>query len=163
MRPRCAWLILLMSAIVLGPSAGAAEDTERVEIDPVLVVMDVQNVWMDRMDEADVATAPDKINEAIALFRENDCPVIRVYHSHPERGPEVHVHLGSMYLSGQSLLGSTMGTRDEFRTVLGLMGRGAFRPVIDRVFSLADIADAHRYLEGASQTGKVAIRVGDGQ
>jgi nicotinamidase-related amidase len=82
-------LATLLICLVLLPLQGVAEAQERVEIDPVLLVMDVQNLWMDMMDEADVSAAPEKINEVIALFRENDCPVIRVYHSDPERGPEV--------------------------------------------------------------------------
>ena len=34
---------------------------------------------------------------------------------------------------------------------------GALRPVIDRVFALDDIVEAHRYIEGGTQTGKVVI------
>lgn len=36
---------------------------------------------------------------------------------------------------------------------------GAFRPVIDRTFSLADIADAHRHLESNTQIGKIVVTV----
>ncbi|HEY3595805.1 MAG TPA: zinc-dependent alcohol dehydrogenase family protein, partial [Polyangiaceae bacterium] len=35
--------------------------------------------------------------------------------------------------------------------------RGAFRPPIDRVFSLEDIVEAHRYLEGSEQVGKIVV------
>jgi nicotinamidase-related amidase len=55
---------------------------------PVLVVMDVQSKWMPMMSGDDARTAPDKINEAIALFRELGFPIVTVYHSHPKRGPE---------------------------------------------------------------------------
>jgi NADPH:quinone reductase-like Zn-dependent oxidoreductase len=36
---------------------------------------------------------------------------------------------------------------------------GAFRPVIDRTFSLADMADAHRHLESNTQIGKIVVTV----
>ncbi|MBW8487637.1 zinc-dependent alcohol dehydrogenase family protein [Actinomadura parmotrematis] len=36
---------------------------------------------------------------------------------------------------------------------------GAFRPVVDRVFDLADAAEAHRYLESNAQVGKVVLTV----
>ena len=36
---------------------------------------------------------------------------------------------------------------------------GALRPVIDRVFTLDDIADAHRYLEKGQQVGKIVVSV----
>ncbi|WP_141579168.1 zinc-dependent alcohol dehydrogenase family protein [Actinomadura sp. WMMA1423] len=36
---------------------------------------------------------------------------------------------------------------------------GAFRPVIDRTFSLPEIADAHRHLESNTQIGKIVVTV----
>lgn len=64
------------------------EEREGLELKPVLLVMDVQNIWMPRMAEGDKNSAPQKINELIALFREFGHPIIRVYHSDPKRGPE---------------------------------------------------------------------------
>jgi NADPH:quinone reductase-like Zn-dependent oxidoreductase len=74
-------------------------------------------------------------------------------------GPEVDLNLAHVYFKGQSLLGSTMGTRDEFRTVLDLMDRGYFLPVIDRVFDLTELGEAHRHLEEQSQVGKVVVKI----
>lgn len=64
------------------------EEEEKEELKPVLIVMDVQNVWMPMMAGGDRETAPLEINKAIALFREYGYPVIRVYHSSPEHGPK---------------------------------------------------------------------------
>ena len=72
-------------------------------------------------------------------------------------GAEVSVNLGLVYYQGQSLLGSTMGTRAEFRTVLDLVASGRLRPVVDRTFALEEIAQAHEYLEKQQQTGKVVV------
>lgn len=79
-------LVLVLLSIFVLPSDG--EKSEKKEIKPVLVVMDVQNVWIPRMAEEDQKTAPQKINESIALFREFERPIIRVYHSDPKHGPE---------------------------------------------------------------------------
>ena len=38
---------------------------------------------------------------------------------------------------------------------------GAFRPVVDCTFALADAADAHRYLESNAQVGKVVLTVAE--
>lgn len=35
--------------------------------------------------------------------------------------------------------------------------RGALKPMIDRIFDLADIAEAHRYLESSMQIGKIVV------
>ena len=38
------------------------------------------------------------------------------------------------------------------------LSSGALRPVIDRVFELKDIAEAHRYLESNAQFGKIVVK-----
>ncbi|MBU6269580.1 MAG: zinc-binding dehydrogenase [Sphingomonadales bacterium] len=40
------------------------------------------------------------------------------------------------------------------------LASGVFRPVIDRVFALDDIADAHAWLEGNRQVGKIVVTTG---
>lgn len=66
----------------------AGEESERLDLRPALLVIDVQNIWMPRMSEEDRTSAPQRVNDAISLFRELGHPVIRVYHSDPKRGPE---------------------------------------------------------------------------
>ncbi|MET0146555.1 MAG: NAD(P)H-quinone oxidoreductase [Ilumatobacteraceae bacterium] len=43
--------------------------------------------------------------------------------------------------------------------VVPLFARGALRPVIDRRFALADVADAHRYMETNANIGKILLDV----
>jgi NADPH:quinone reductase-like Zn-dependent oxidoreductase len=43
--------------------------------------------------------------------------------------------------------------------ISGHLARGTLRPVIDRVFRLDEIVDAHRYIESGRQTGKIVIDV----
>ena len=58
-----------------------------------------------------------------------------------------------------SVLGSTMGSPDDFRAMLALFGEGRLRPVIDRVFSLADAGAALLRMERAEQFGKIVLRI----
>jgi len=74
-------------------------------------------------------------------------------------GPDVKVNLAHTYFKGQSILGSTMGRLDEFCTILDLIEGGHFAPVVDRVFPLEQIAEAHTYLEAGQQTGKVVMEI----
>jgi len=74
-------------------------------------------------------------------------------------GPDVKVNLSHTYFKGQSILGSTMGRLDEFCAILDLIDRGYFAPVVDRVFPLEQIAEAHSYLEAGKQTGKVVMEI----
>lgn len=75
-------------------------------------------------------------------------------------GPEVKLNLAHVYFKGQSILGSTMGRRDELVKVLGLMERGYFKPKVDKVFPLEEIAAAHQHLEAGAQAGKVVVKIG---
>jgi nicotinamidase-related amidase len=81
-------LIAVAAVLMMCALAGSEEEPEKVKIRPVLLVIDVQNAWWPMMDAGDRKAAPAKINEVIALFRELGHPVIGVYHTDPERGPE---------------------------------------------------------------------------
>jgi NADPH:quinone reductase-like Zn-dependent oxidoreductase len=52
-----------------------------------------------------------------------------------------------------------MGTKSELHSVIRLFANGRFKPVVDRVFPLAEAAAAHTYLESSSQFGKVVLKV----
>ncbi|MFN2274043.1 MAG: zinc-binding dehydrogenase [Anaerolineales bacterium] len=56
-----------------------------------------------------------------------------------------------------SLIGSTMGTHEDFRQVMGLLFEGRLRPVIDRIYPLTEAAEAERRLEAGLQLGKIVL------
>ncbi len=74
-------------------------------------------------------------------------------------GFDARVDLRFLFSRQLSLLGSYMGTKSELLTVLKLVAEGRFKPVVDRVFPLAEAAAAHAYLESSSQFGKVVLEV----
>lgn len=57
------------------------------------------------------------------------------------------------------ILGSTMGSKASMFRIAALVAAGRLRPVIDRVFPLAEAADAHRYLDRREQFGKVVLAI----
>lgn len=59
-----------------------------------------------------------------------------------------------------SILGSTMATTQEFADMLAFVTEHEIRPRVHRVFQLAEIADAHEYMEHAQQIGKIVLRIG---
>lgn len=59
-----------------------------------------------------------------------------------------------------NLLGTTMGSPADFAGMIRLVGERAITPVVDRVLAL-DTADAAlRYMEAASQFGKIVLALG---
>ncbi len=66
--------------------------------------------------------------------------------------------LGRVFWNQLNIIGSTMGDMHEFRQVVALLQSGAFRPVIDSVYTAADAHEAYARLESQEQFGKVVIR-----
>lgn len=72
-------------------------------------------------------------------------------------GYDVKVDLRFLFSRQQALLGSYMGTLGELHRVLKFVFRGELKPVIDRVFPMSEIAEAHRRVENKEQFGKVVL------
>jgi zinc-binding alcohol dehydrogenase/oxidoreductase len=72
--------------------------------------------------------------------------------------PQVEVR--RIFWKQLNILGSTMGTPREFAGLLELYGKGTSRPVVDKVFPLADAAGAHRRMDEAGQFGKIVLVTG---
>jgi NADPH:quinone reductase-like Zn-dependent oxidoreductase len=73
-------------------------------------------------------------------------------------GAAEKVEIRRIFWKQVNILGSTMGTPEEFFEMLELYSGHALKPVIDRVFPLAEAADAHRRMEEAGQFGKIVLR-----
>lgn len=48
---------------------------------------------------------------------------------------------------------------EEIRYIQNLMANGHLKPVIDKIYSLGEIADAHRYVESGHKKGNVVIEI----
>jgi NADPH:quinone reductase-like Zn-dependent oxidoreductase len=53
-------------------------------------------------------------------------------------------------------------TRSDLLVLKELAESGAFRPVIDRRFTLDEIADAHRYVDLGHKKGNVIVTISPG-
>jgi zinc-binding alcohol dehydrogenase/oxidoreductase len=58
-----------------------------------------------------------------------------------------------------NILGSTMGSPEDFRSMLAFFSSGSVRPVVDRVFPLEDAARALEHMDRAAQFGKIVLRI----
>ena len=72
-------------------------------------------------------------------------------------GYDAKIDLRFLFSRQLSLFGSYMGTKAELHTVMKLVASGKLKPIVDRVFPLAEAAAAHAYLESGSQFGKVVL------
>jgi zinc-binding alcohol dehydrogenase/oxidoreductase len=74
-------------------------------------------------------------------------------------GAETTVTVAEVYWEWRRVLGTSMGSPREFRAMLDHVRTAAWRPVVDRVYPLDDIAVAARRLGEPDRVGKVVLRV----
>jgi zinc-binding alcohol dehydrogenase/oxidoreductase len=56
-------------------------------------------------------------------------------------------------------MGSTMGNAREYQEIVQVLGTGQLRPVVDRVFPLAESRAAFDRLARGEQLGKIAVEI----
>jgi NADPH:quinone reductase-like Zn-dependent oxidoreductase len=74
-------------------------------------------------------------------------------------GPNPPAALHRVWWKELVILGSTMGTKEDFEGAYELVATGRARPIVDQVFPLADAAAAHEHLERGEQLGKVVLTI----
>lgn len=74
-------------------------------------------------------------------------------------GTITDINTRQFYWKQLSLLGSTMGTRDEFLTMLEFVEGHKLKPVVDTVFPLEQIQDAIARMESGKQFGKILLSI----
>ena len=78
-------------------------------------------------------------------------------------GPVVPLDLRTLYLKQLELIGSTMGTHEEFASLVEHIASGRVKPLLARTYPLSDIRQAQRDFENKNFFGKlVLIPNGDG-
>jgi NADPH:quinone reductase-like Zn-dependent oxidoreductase len=74
-------------------------------------------------------------------------------------GPNPPAALHRVWWKQLSILGSSMGTPEDFQSVWELVAAGKARPTVDRVFPLAEARAAHERLEAGEQLGKIVFSI----
>jgi NADPH:quinone reductase-like Zn-dependent oxidoreductase len=72
-------------------------------------------------------------------------------------GPQVEIDTRFIFGKQISLIGSTMGSHQDFRDVTNLFWAGKLKPVVDRVMPLSEGKAAFGVLERGEQFGKIVL------
>jgi NADPH:quinone reductase-like Zn-dependent oxidoreductase len=72
-------------------------------------------------------------------------------------GPTASFDIRFLFSRQLSIIGSMMGRTSELLTIVRLVGEGKLKPVIDRIFPLAEAAKAHEVLESRNFFGKLVL------
>ena len=74
-------------------------------------------------------------------------------------GPNPKAALHRIWRKQLTILGSTMGTKDDFEGAFELVKSGKAKPVVDSVFPLAEARAAHERMEAGEQFGKIVLSI----
>jgi len=74
-------------------------------------------------------------------------------------GSEAAINIQSLYWNQLTIMGSTMGSKEDFRGLLMTAGAARLKPIIDCVEPLENIQKAMARMETGRQFGKIALRV----
>jgi len=74
-------------------------------------------------------------------------------------GREAITNISKLFWNEQTLIGSTMGSLNDFREVMGLIFNGTIDPIIDSVFPLERAAEAYARYERGEQFGKIVLKL----
>ncbi len=74
-------------------------------------------------------------------------------------GPRFEIDNRFIFSKHLSILGSSMGTRQDFAEVMQLVFAGKLKPLLDRDFPLAEARQAQEYLQSGMQMGKVTLSI----
>lgn len=72
-------------------------------------------------------------------------------------GDEIHINIRQFFYGQLNLLGSTMGSSEEFKEMLEFIQVHKIRPVLDQIFPLSHYEEAFKRLEAAEQLGKIGF------
>jgi NADPH:quinone reductase-like Zn-dependent oxidoreductase len=81
----------------------------------------------------------------------------RIVHCGVTTGAETTVNISALYWNHFSILGSTMGSHEDFRQLLQAVHASKLRPVIDKSFNLNDARSAIGRMEKGEQFGKIVL------
>jgi NADPH2:quinone reductase len=72
-------------------------------------------------------------------------------------GPQAEIDIRYIFGKQISIIGSTMGSHQDFHDLLGLLWSGKIKPVIHGVMPLSEGVDAYRLMEEGKHFGKILL------
>ena len=97
--------------------------------------------------------------DQFSKFIELAMPGGRIVNFGRTAGNITHLATRLLYWKQISIMGTTMGTRDEFLSMLHFLESRKIKPVLDKTFQLSEIKEAFRRMEKADQFGKILLEI----
>jgi NADPH:quinone reductase-like Zn-dependent oxidoreductase len=127
------------------------------------------------LDHAIEGTDPETIRPAVAEIGEADAVMNHLGGEYTDLGLSVlrrggrmavcgrtaggrsEIGVTGLFLGHKQIIGSTMGTQDDLRRLVDLVGTGDLDPKIDETYSLDETAEAFRAMKERDSVGKLVV------
>jgi NADPH:quinone reductase-like Zn-dependent oxidoreductase len=76
-------------------------------------------------------------------------------------GPKAETNLQALYWNQLIIMGSTMGSDEDFKAMLAAVSSAKLKPVVDSVFPLVEVREAMGKMEAGSQFGKIVLKIAE--
>jgi len=124
------------------------------------VVLDTESDWKEQLKHETIDIVIESVgqatfNKSLNVLKQGGRMVV----FGATAGDIVSLDLREFFYGQYTLLGSTMGSREEFRHMLSFMTKHQIRPVIDQTFPLSKAHQAFARLERNEQFGKLALNI----
>ena len=73
-------------------------------------------------------------------------------------GQKTELDFRTMYLKHITLIGSVLGTREDFKHLMKAVSEGKVKPIIDRTFPLEEAREAQSYFKKSGKVGKIVLK-----
>lgn len=81
-----------------------------------------------------------------------------VFYGATMRNPSYGLEMARLFFRHIRIQGTTMGSPEEFNSMMDFLDKHKIMPVVDRVLPLEKVVEAHKLLENYSQTGKIVLQ-----
>ncbi|GLB61878.1 zinc-binding dehydrogenase [Cytobacillus sp. NCCP-133] len=111
----------------------------------------------EKVDLVIESVGPATFNKSLGILR-NGGTIVTFGSS---SGDQLELNLRSLFYAQQNLLGSTMGSAEEYHEMLQFIEKHEIRPVLDQALPLEQFEQAFNKIENAEQWGKIAFNISE--
>ncbi|MBP2110413.1 zinc-binding dehydrogenase [Paenibacillus silagei] len=141
-------------------SRSEAKRAEALQL-PVTQVIDSNTRWREELGNYPVDLILDSVGPAtFGQYFEVIKPGGRIVMFGASSGDDLTIPARAIFFPQLQLLGTSMGSHEEFTAMLRFMEQHQIHPIMDSVYSLAETPLALQRMERAEQLGNIALRIG---
>lgn len=141
-------------------SRSEAKRTEALQL-PVTQVIDSNTRWREELGNHPVDLILDSVGPAtFGQYFEVIKPGGRIVMFGASSGDDLTIPARAIFFPQLQVLGTSMGSHEEFTAMLRFMEQHQIHPIMDSVYSLAETPLALQRMERAEQLGNIALRIG---